>query len=537
MIGVVANERELGIVEEFFELFKTPWEPAVRGRKYRVLVGCKERVEGLDADVYVLYASDTGRPSRCGPLMVQFGATSFPIYGGLSTLDEGRDVVLQTTEGSVACRRDPIGTEVWRVGYDLFGEIRHLLTSGQPPSHSGYPTLELHIEVLRHLLRRSSVEFLEIPPSPAGYDFMCCLTHDIDFFGIRRHRLDRTLAGFLARASAGTVRDLIRRRRTLGEALRNLRALLALPFIFIGATRDFWQPFDDYAAVEDLARSTFFLVPFKDRPGTAPNGQVDTTRAVRYDVTEVQREAVAAAQRGSELALHGIDAWRNTQQALEEKRRITDVSNQNRCGVRMHWLYFDEQAPCALDAAGFDYDSTWGYNDAIGYRAGTLQAFRFPGTRNLLELPLAIMDSALFSGGRLALSPAEAVKLYGPMIRDASAFGGTLVINWHDRSLAPERLWGRAYRSLVEKVASRNRVWFTTAQSAVDWYRWRRAITFIDDGSVVRVSATPRQDCAAIIRVHRAGSATPEDMPFAGVPFVTVPMPAFRTQPFSNSIN
>ena len=63
----------------------------------------------------------------------------------------------------------------------------------------------------------------------------------------------------------------------------------------------------------------------------------------------------------------------------------------------MHWLYFDSQAPLALEKAGFSYDSTLGYNETIGYRSGTTQVFKHPNTDHLMELPLHIMDTALFS--------------------------------------------------------------------------------------------------------------------------------------------
>ena len=45
----------------------------------------------------------------------------------------------------------------------------------------------------------------------------------------------------------------------------------------------------------------------------------------------------------------------------------------------------------------------------------------------------------------------------------ARRFGGTLVINWHDRSLAPERLWNRGYRDLLNEIETGGRVWFATA--------------------------------------------------------------------------
>ena len=37
----------------------------------------------------------------------------------------------------------------------------------------------------------------------------------------------------------------------------------------------------------------------------------------------------------------------------------------------MHWLLHDANTPSVLDEAGYAYDSTVGYNETIGYRAGT----------------------------------------------------------------------------------------------------------------------------------------------------------------------
>ena len=46
----------------------------------------------------------------------------------------------------------------------------------------------------------------------------------------------------------------------------------------------------------------------------------------------------------------------------------------------------------------------------------------------------------------------------------AVRFGGCLTVNWHDRSVAPERLWGACYRELVQELKGRG-AWFATAQS------------------------------------------------------------------------
>ena len=106
-----------------------------------------------------------------------------------------------------------------------------------------------------------------------------------------------------------------------------------------------------------------------------------------------------------------------------------------------------------LEKAGFDYDSTIGYNETIGYRAGTSQVFKHPDVDHLLELPLHIMDTALFYPSYMNLSDEQAGAAMLPLIENATRFGGVLTINWHDRSLGPERLWGDAYVNSAPRLA------------------------------------------------------------------------------------
>ena len=131
----------------------------------------------------------------------------------------------------------------------------------------------------------------------------------------------------------------------------------------------------------------------------------------------------------------------------------------------MHWLFFDSESARKLDEAGFFYDSTFGYNETVGYRAGTTQGFRPFGTKCLLELPLHVMDTALFYPSHLHFSEEQAMTRVNGMVDDMRQFGGALVINWHDRSIAPERLWDDFYVQLVAKLKATG-AWFCTASQA-----------------------------------------------------------------------
>lgn len=532
MIGVTGSAPDLRVAEEFFELFKTPWEPAVPTKRYAAVLSTNGVFEGFDADVVLLYSSREEIADRAagatversdGPVDVQWREFTFPVYGSVALFDGRVSATAATCTGkAIDCWRQCSNRLVRRIGYDLFGEVDHLLTRGQPPSSALTPTLELHIAWLRSMLLESGVSFVEIPPRPAGYDFICCLTHDIDFFGIRRHKADRTLAGFVARASVGTLVDVVRRRRSLAEAARNWLALFSLPLVFLGLAHDFWHPFDDYARVENENRSTFFVVPFKGRPGIGPDGAVNPQRAVKYGAGEIQDELRLVAGRGSELAVHGIDAWRDADAGREELRQLSSVTGGKIAGIRMHWLYFRTDSPRELESAGFEYDSTWGYNEAVGYRAGTSQVFCLPTSKHLMELPLSIMDSALFLRGRMDLGRKEALQVCRRIVENATRFGGTLVVNWHDRSLAPERLWNRAYRELLAEIETDRTAWFATASEAVEWFRWRRSIRFENAFSAdvrdIRVCASSAMDPACVIRIHRPDPQRGhvEDSPFDG---------------------
>ncbi len=360
------------------------------------------------------------------------------------------------------------------IGYDLFQEAAYLLTSGQPAEHASVPALEMHIAVLRGLLREAGLPFVEIPPVPHGYDFIGCLTHDVDFGGIRNYGLDHTTLGFLYRATLGSCADALKGKSTWRRLWKNLGAVLRLPAVHAGVARDFWILFERYLEMEK-GKSTFFFIPFKGRPGESPLGTAPSRRAAGYDVHDLHAEIAAILRAGGEVGLHGIDAWRDTEKGTEEVEEISRAAGAPVSGARIHWLYFSQDSPGTLERAGLNYDSTIGYNQTIGFRAGTAQAYRPLDSRNLLELPLVIQDTALFYPDRMGLGEEEAGRACSSLIKTMSRVGGALVVNWHDRSLSPERLWDSFYAGLLAEIRS-FKVWFATGSEAAGWFRKRRAV-------------------------------------------------------------
>jgi hypothetical protein len=438
-----------------------------------------------------------------------------PLYGKAVTFSVNQFTELREdgTQESLAFMSRSGQQITFRIGYDLFQEVRLLLTVGQPAANAGTAALELHIALLRDLITRSGMPLVEIPPVPEGYRFMTCLTHDLDQPLLRNHCCDQTMFGFLYRSTAGSLIHFCRRRKTARDLCLNLAAAGKLPFVYLGIARDPWAGFDRYLEIEACLGSTYFVIPKRDYAGRQADRGRAARRASRYTVGEIRPQLEKIISAGCEVALHGLDAWLDSASAAEERQALLQTLGPTEVGVRMHWLLFAEESPVLLDRAGFSYDSTFGYNETVGYRAGTTQAYRPIGAANLLELPLHVMDTALFFPEYLNLSNAGAEKLVWRLIDDMERFGGALTINWHDRSIAPERLWEDFYLKLLRELRTRQ-AWFPTATQAVAWFRKRRAAV-VDcvrvEGGTIRIRG--RSDTTDTlpdlkIRIHKPRTRT-----------------------------
>lgn len=477
MIGVRAADNDAVVVAEFFELFKTPWEFCRPGRSYEVVLQAAssagpERGTRLTVCYGGRRQAEDGGPAQgwtadLSGRIVRYPGGSLPLYGECITWGDGMpgEVVLD------GCAAGPAPV---RVGYHLFDEVRWLLTRGQPVEQAAIPTLELHIDLLRGLMTRNGADFDEARPAPAGYRFIAALTHDVDHPSLRLHGFDHTVAGFLGRATAGSVSRWASRRLRFGQVLSNWGAALRWPAVVAGIARDFWRDFVRYPEWERGRPSTFFVIPFSGRPGRRGEAEAPAFRASGYGAADIRKELQTLSDAGCEIGLHGLDAWWDTESAARERSEVERATGIAAKGVRMHWLYFSEDSTAVLDQAGFDYDSTVGYNETIGFRAGTAQAYRPLGSRHLLELPLVVMDTALFYPSHLNLKPAEAWQRVEAVVEQVARFGGCMTVNWHDRSLGPERQWGDFYRELVGLLEAKG-AWVTSGGEAVQWFRRRRS--------------------------------------------------------------
>jgi hypothetical protein len=275
------------------------------------------------------------------------------------------------------------------------------------------------------------------------------------------------LKGAAARAKNDFSRGRVR------SALRELRGLTGAAVHRVSGTDPFWS-FDRILADERRcqASSTFFLLA--EHAHELDGAAVEAYEKLRPRLVETLRDGHA------EVGLHGsYSAADDPARIVREKKRLEALSGPV-CGQRYHFLRVDPHRNLApLEAAGFAYDSSLGFGDALGFRAGIAHPFRpwdfeRDAPHDLVEVPLAAMDVTLSAERYLDLSVHEADKRLQALLDWAAENGGGFAVLWHseqyDSALLPG--WDRLYRRFIEQVQLRGGVCLQAGALAEEARAW-----------------------------------------------------------------
>src|SRR5262245_59850379 len=149
-IGVVCREAERPCVEEFFELFKIPWESYRPDCQYSAVISTEPNPGRLNCDLLVIYSSAAAGDavavieSNGGPVFIDIAGAKLPLYRNVAAFSWGVPLAQKTGSGSAVVVETTTGNgKTIRAGFDLFSEVGFLLNQGQPAEHALIPALEL----------------------------------------------------------------------------------------------------------------------------------------------------------------------------------------------------------------------------------------------------------------------------------------------------------------------------------------------------------------------------------------------------------
>ena len=195
----------------------------------------------------------------------------------------------------------------------------------------------------------------------------------------------------------------------------------------------------------------------------------------RYHIEDLEDELGQITDKGWEVGLHGgYYAYDNLEEILVEKKRLEQVLGGKVTGYRNHYLRF--KVPDSweyLAKAGFKYDTTFGYNEMVGFKNGMCHPFRPYNLQsgrevNILEIPLTIMDSTLFE---MVTSYNEAWDLAKRLVDTVASCHGVFTLNWHSDSFTcPFKERRPELYEKILKYCSDQQAWLTNGAALWRWW-------------------------------------------------------------------
>lgn len=176
-----------------------------------------------------------------------------------------------------------------------------------------------------------------------------------------------------------------------------------------------------------------------------------------YDIihnTKLREKCLELISEGHQIGHHGsmLSAVDGNYFNLE-KETLQKLLNTEIIKTRQHWLnYRESKTPYIHNRSGIKEDSTIGFNDTPGFRAGIASEY-FPYDHQqerkfqFKEIPLVIMDSHIHNNID-GINDMDIEWFFNSM-GDVKKF--KVSIDWHQRSISPAYNWAESYRTILER--------------------------------------------------------------------------------------
>jgi len=177
-----------------------------------------------------------------------------------------------------------------------------------------------------------------------------------------------------------------------------------------------------------------------------------------YDPTHAKIMSVfcSLSEQGFESGVHpGYDTFRAPDVLRAEVDRLRRCIGTDTLGGRQHYLRWLPETWRDWETCDLAYDSSVGFADQIGFRAGTCIPYH-PWLWNekraaqLLEIPLLVMDRTL--AHYMKLSPQQSFARVIECVEKCRTVGGVFTMLWHNEALI-DPLYGDLYQRLLQHLS------------------------------------------------------------------------------------
>jgi len=222
---------------------------------------------------------------------------------------------------------------------------------------------------------------------------------------------------------------------------------------------DYWEELEKRAGI----RSVFYVY--------AKTGKKDLKSWLldpSYDITthvRLKKKLRYLIQEGFEVGLHGsFDSATDEERLSQEKATLEDAIGTQVHKVRQHWLRYEEGTTPYIHNNLFEYDSTLGWNDRMGFRSGIAARYRPYDHHNqkpfdYMVTPQVIMDANIYEYGVQDI--ARLTRRTMEIVTGCRHFKTPHIsLSWHQRVCNSDYGWHGLYEQILphrEDEAVRNR--------------------------------------------------------------------------------
>jgi len=205
---------------------------------------------------------------------------------------------------------------------------------------------------------------------------------------------------------------------------------------------------------EDLERGLDSAVYWK-ASGLGPfdSGYDPRVKSIRNVIHWLQEHNV-------ENGVHpGYATFRCPERLQVELQILRSVLGEHQLGGRQHYLRWCPETWMDWENCGLGYDSTVGYADRVGFRAGTCIPYRpwllsQDREARLIEIPLLVMDTCLLDP--MHMSSEEPITVVSRLIEKCRAVGGVFTFLCHNTTLR-DPSFVRQYGQILDMLTSSDR--------------------------------------------------------------------------------
>jgi len=297
------------------------------------------------------------------------------------------------------------------------------------------------------ICQKNSLPFISKLPWPNGAVQACCITHDVDL--VRKYSPKEILQS-LAKLDFKNTGIISKKLFERENPYWNFSELL------------------DYYQERHWRVTFFFLAKSWERSGFRYN-----IKSKRF--RELFKKISAG---GHEIGLHSSRfIFDRPEDYHREKNKLESIINRGIRGVRQHYLrILFPEGWRYLKNAGFHYDSSCGYNNSIGFRAGTAFPYkiRVPESSESLDLyeaPIILMDYPWIDHDAAFEENWSKFEKQMSFVTQTSGLANLL---WHPSNIAEN-----AYRAYWDKMVNwigQHDFYFDTLENILQWWKKRSSV-------------------------------------------------------------